>query len=87
VTEQTTSRRIQLPDGDFLEPREDFAACLGITPRTVQRMDVYTVYIGNKAYVQHNKSMQIVAAAVHRPNEPEPAPSRPSLRRRSARGG
>jgi hypothetical protein len=84
MTEQTTSHRIQLPDGDWLEPREDFAAYLRITTRTVQRMDLPTTYIGNKAYVQHNKAMQIVADGVRRPNQlDEPAPQRALARGRA----
>jgi hypothetical protein len=63
-------RRIDLPNGDWLEPRAEFADGLGTTERTVRRMNVPTTYIANVAYVPHNASMQVIAERVRRRNEP-----------------
>jgi len=63
-------RRIDLPNGDWLEPRAGFADGLGTTERAVRRMNVPTTYIANVAYVPHNASMQVIADRVRRRNEP-----------------
>ena len=64
-------RRIELPDGDYLEPRADFAAReLGVVDRTAKRMDLRTTYVGNVAYVAHFASLAVVGARVRRRNEP-----------------
>ena len=69
---------IHLPDGDTLVLREDFAAEIRVTPRTVQRMNLPTTYIGGKARVKRNASLNIIADKVRRPNQP-------TLKHRSAR--
>ena len=63
-------RRIDLPNGDWLEPRAEFADGLGTTERAVRRMNVPTTYIANVAYVPHNASMQVIADRVSRRYEP-----------------
>jgi hypothetical protein len=63
-------RRIDLPDGDYLEPRSEFAAGLGVVDRTAARMNLPTTYIGGVAYVRHQKSLNDVAARVQRRNQP-----------------
>jgi hypothetical protein len=60
-------RRIDLPNGDFLVPRIEFAdETLGVCDRTVARMKLPTTYIGAIAYVPHNESLNIVAASIRR---------------------
>jgi hypothetical protein len=64
-------RRIELPDGDYLQPRAEFADSeLGVCDRTAARMNLPTTYIGNVAYVRHNASLQVIAERVRRRNEP-----------------
>jgi hypothetical protein len=64
-------RRIELPNGDYLQPRAEFAAVeLGVTDRTARRMNLPTTYVGNVAYVPHAASLAIVAARVQRRNQP-----------------
>jgi len=66
-------RRIALPNGDYLEPRDVFAdETLGVCDRTVARMKLPTTYIGAVAYVLHNESLTIVATGIKR----APMPSR-----------
>ena len=70
---------IELPDGDVLQPRREFARDeLGVSDKTAQRMNLPTTYIGNLAYVARNASLKIVAERVHRRNQPP-------VRRRGAR--
>jgi hypothetical protein len=77
-------RRIDLPNGDFLQPRAEFAeAVLSVSDRTARRLNLPTTFIGNIAYVPHNASLAIVAAHVQ---PPQPAIRRPSPRRK-VRGG
>jgi hypothetical protein len=66
-------RRIPLPNGDYLEPRTEFAAELGVTDRTAARLNLPTTYIGNVAYIAHNASMAIIAGGIRRPNQPQPS--------------
>jgi hypothetical protein len=61
---------IQLPDGEVLTPRTNFAAILGVSERTVARMNLPTTYVGNVAYVARDASLKIVAERVRRRNEP-----------------
>ena len=63
-------RRIPLPSGDYLQPRDDLADEIGVDPRTAQRMKLPTVYIGAVAYCPHNESLNIIAARIRRPNQP-----------------
>jgi hypothetical protein len=63
-------RRIDLPNGDFLEPRTEFAATLGVVDRTCARLNLPTTYIGTVAYVAHNASLNVIAERVRRRNQP-----------------
>jgi hypothetical protein len=65
-------RRIDLPSGDYLEPRVTFATeTLGVCDRTAARMKLPTHYIGAVAYVPHNESLELVAAGIKRAPEPQ----------------
>jgi hypothetical protein len=72
-------RRIDLPNGDFLEPRAEFANGIGVCDRTVARMNLPTTRIGGVCYVSHNASLEIIAARAQRRNQPT------TLRRRRLR--
>jgi hypothetical protein len=75
---KASRRHIQMPNGDVLLPRDDLARdVIGCSPRTAQRMNLPTTYIGNVAYVPRDASLQIIADRVKRLNEP-------SRKRRSA---
>jgi hypothetical protein len=65
-------RNIQLPTGDTLMPRRQFAEDIGVTDRTARRMDLPTTYIGNVAHVLKNESLRVVADRVSRPNQRKP---------------
>jgi hypothetical protein len=70
--------RIDLPSGDYLEPRVTFAKeVIGVCDRTAARLKLPTTYIGAVAYVPHNEALSVVAAGIRR------AP--PSLKRRRRR--
>jgi hypothetical protein len=70
---------IELPNGDVLEPRREFARdTLGVSDKTAQRMNLPTTYVGNLAYVARNASLKIIAERIQRRN------SQPQRRR--ARG-
>jgi hypothetical protein len=77
-TQPSEPHVIRLPDGDTLVLRDDFAAEIRVTPRTVQRMNLPTTYLGGKAHVKRNASLKIIADSVRRPNQP-------TLKHRSAR--
>ena len=62
--------RIDLPNGEFLQPRRDFAAEIGVVDKTCARMNLPTTYVGNVAYVAHNASLNILAERVQRRNQP-----------------
>jgi hypothetical protein len=69
---------VVLPDGEVLTPRVKFANVdMGISERTVARMNLPTTYIGGVAYVPKNASLRIVAEHVVRRNQP------PARRRRA----
>ena len=71
VTRRAKERpRIPLANGDFLEPRRQWAGGVGISDKTAGRMNLPTTYISNVAYVLHNASTQILADRVRRRNEP-----------------
>ena len=64
-------RRINLPDGDYLEPREEFGKdTLGVSDKTVERMHLPTIYVGGVAYVRHNASLGIIASRIREPGKP-----------------
>jgi hypothetical protein len=56
-----TSPRIALPDGDHLTPRKAFAARLGVCEKTVARMNLLTVYLGNVAHIKERAALQDLA--------------------------
>lgn len=68
---------IPLPNGDFLQPRLDFAGELGIHERTVSRFNLPTLYIGGIAFVTHNASLAIIAEGIRRRNQPPVRRRRP----------
>jgi hypothetical protein len=53
-------KHIALPDGDTLVPREELAAELGITDRSLRKLPLAVTYLGNIAYVARNKALAIV---------------------------
>jgi hypothetical protein len=64
-------RPIQLSD-DVLMPRRDFARdVLGVSDRTVARMNLPTTYVGNVAHVLRDASLRVLAERVRRRNEPQ----------------
>jgi hypothetical protein len=64
-------RRIDLPSGDYLQPRAEFAAAEpGVSDKTARRLNLPTTYMRNVAYVLHDASLTIVAAGVQRRNQP-----------------
>ena len=69
--------RIQLPDGDELVPRQQFADEVGFTDRTARKLNLPTTYIANTAYVLRNASLAIIAARVQSRNDGEPQRRRP----------
>ena len=64
--------RIPLPNRDFLEPRRPWAGGVGISDKTAAGMNLPTAYVGNVAYVPHNRSIEILAERVRQRNQPEP---------------
>jgi hypothetical protein len=77
-----TRPSIPLPDGDFLDPRAQFAEeFLKVCDKTAQRMNLLTTYIGNVAYVKRNASLEMIAERVRRPEPPN------KKGRRSRHGG
>jgi hypothetical protein len=61
---------ITLPDGRVLDPRVKFADDVGLSEKTVTRMNVLTVYVGGVAYVDRDASLKQIGAGVKRRNEP-----------------
>ena len=59
-----------LPNGDKLIPRAEFARRLGISDRTARRMDFDTVYVRNTPYLKQNESMQKIADSARPRNVP-----------------
>lgn len=56
---------------DIAEPRIKFATnTLHVSDKTVARMNLPTVYIGNVAHVLRNESLKIIAARAQRRNQP-----------------
>jgi hypothetical protein len=69
LSSDTAARRprIELPNGDTLEPRREFARdTLGVCDKTAQRMNLPTTYIANVAYVARNASLKIIAERIQR---------------------
>jgi hypothetical protein len=63
---------ITLPNGRRLEPRVKFADEVGLSERTVTRMNLPTTYIGCVAYVDRAAGLNKIGADVKRRNN-EPA--------------
>jgi hypothetical protein len=63
-------RRIEVGD-DFLEPRKDFAAAVGITDPAAARLNLRTTYIGRVAHVFHHESRKELADRAKRRREPQ----------------
>jgi hypothetical protein len=68
---------IELPNGQTLEQRAHFADGLGVTDKTVKRLNAPTTYIGNVAYVDRGAALEVLAARIKHRNQP--------ARRRGAR--
>ena len=64
-------KSIQLPNGDFLDPRPLFAedSLGGVSTDTVKRMGLPTTYIGGIAHHPRKESLEIIAARIHRPQQ------------------
>jgi hypothetical protein len=73
-------RRIDLPNGDYLQSRSDLAAELAVSQRTVARMKLPTTRVGGVCYHPHNESLNILASRIDRPGQEEKR--RPPKRRR-----
>jgi hypothetical protein len=58
-----SGHRIELPDGDALVPRDDLAAELRISPRSLARMKAPTVLHGGIAYCRDRATRQMLADA------------------------
>ena len=61
---------IVLPDGRVLKPRLKIADELGISERTVRRMNANTTFVGNVAYVDESSVLQLIADTIERRNKP-----------------
>jgi hypothetical protein len=53
-------KHISLPDGDILIPREELAAELGVTDRTLRSLPLPVTYLSNRAYVKRTEALNIV---------------------------
>jgi hypothetical protein len=65
-----TAPDIKLPNGKILTPRARFADEIAVCERTVTRMNLATVYIGNLAYVERQGSLEELGDRARRRNEP-----------------
>jgi hypothetical protein len=61
---------IQLPDGEVLDPRVRFAAGVGLSEKSLVKLNLPTTYIGACAYVKRNASLELIASRARRRNEP-----------------
>jgi hypothetical protein len=69
---------ISLPGGDMLVPRRDFAEKeIGVSERTLIRLNLPTVYIGGVAHVARDGSLAVIASGVQRRNQPPVRRRRP----------
>jgi hypothetical protein len=69
---------ITLPDGTKLKPRARIAAELGVSERTIRRLNADLTYVGNVAYVTEQSVLQLIAETIKHRNQP------PRTRRRRA---
>jgi len=63
--------RIQLPNGDTLIPRPEFAALLDVTPRTIanyEKLGLPTTEVGGIRYNPQNEGLNWIAARIQRRN-------------------
>ena len=60
---------IELPNGRVLEQRAHFADDLGVTDKTVKRLNAPTTYIGNVAYVDRRAALEVLAARIKHRNQ------------------
>ena len=61
---------ITLPNGKVLDPRIKFADSVGLSEKSVVRLNVPTTYIGAVAYVDRDEGLRQLAATLKRRNEP-----------------
>lgn len=61
--------RIQL-DGDVAVQRKAFAEAIGCSEKTVQRMNLPTLYVANVAYVLEGAAQRDIAQRAKRRNKP-----------------
>jgi hypothetical protein len=67
---------IQLPDGETLRARVNYARDLGMSERALRRLNLPTTYLANVAYIATKAAGKRLAAGVKCRNEP------PARRRR-----
>jgi hypothetical protein len=61
---------IKLPDGKILKPRARFADEMGVSERTIKRLNPLTTYISNVAYVESDATLQLFADSLKQRNQP-----------------
>jgi hypothetical protein len=61
---------IKLPNGKILKPRARFADEVGVSERTIRRLNPPTALIAGVAYVESDGTLQLIADTVKRPNQP-----------------
>jgi hypothetical protein len=62
---------IALPDGEVLVPRRKFAEDLGISERTLSRLDLPTTFVGGIAYCKQKAGLKIIGDSAQRRNRPQ----------------
>jgi hypothetical protein len=64
---------IKLPNGRTLILRADFAHdVIGESERTTKRKGYPSVKVGGVVYIEKEGALEMLAASVHRPDEPKP---------------
>jgi hypothetical protein len=58
--------RINLSDGEFLQARSELAAELGVSVRTIARMNLPVTFVGGIAYHPHYESLDLIASRILR---------------------
>jgi hypothetical protein len=61
---------IKLPNGKTLKPRARMADEMGVSERTVKRLNAETAYIANVAYVNVDSVLQLIGDTLKRRNQP-----------------
>lgn len=80
IRQRHVRRHIELPGGRTLMPRAEFADLIGESERSTRRRNLPTVRIAGVSYVERDRSLEIVATEVRRPNQkttPVTKPRRP----------